>query len=161
MRGKVIRPREIILPVAAVVSAVSTLACCLPLAIAGGVGAAGVAVILEPLRPWLLGFAAVLLGIGGLQLCFSRRACRRSSRMSLVIFCTAAAAVLAMVLFPQTVASFSPTVSRDRVSNEPPIVYSLHGNPRRPRGLLLLQPRECSGKSGAAYQYYGTFGRRS
>ena len=160
MRGKVIRPREIILPVAAVVSAVSTLACCLPLAIAGGVGAAGVAVILEPLRPWLLGFAAVLLGIGGLQLCFSRRACRRSSRMSLVIFCTAAAAVLAMVLFPQTVASFSPTVSRDRVSNEPPIVYSLHGTLTF-AGLLLLQPRECSGKSGAAYQYYGTFGRRS
>jgi len=46
---------EKITPVAAAVSALSTIACCLPSGIAAAAGAAGLGVVVEPLRPWLVG----------------------------------------------------------------------------------------------------------
>ena len=46
---------EKIAPAAAVISAFSTLTCCLPLGIAAAAGAAGLGVLVEPLRPWLIG----------------------------------------------------------------------------------------------------------
>ena len=52
---------ENIAPLAAAIGALSTLVCCLPLGIAAAAGAAGLAVVLEPLRPWLLGSSVTLL----------------------------------------------------------------------------------------------------
>jgi hypothetical protein len=49
------RVTEKLTPVAAAMSALATLACCLPLGIAGAVGALGLSVALEALRPWLIG----------------------------------------------------------------------------------------------------------
>jgi hypothetical protein len=49
-------------PVAAAISALATMACCLPLGIAGAVGALGLGVALESLRPWLMVLAILLLG---------------------------------------------------------------------------------------------------
>ncbi len=92
-------------PAAAVVSALATMACCLPLGIAGAVGALGLSVPLASLRPWLLGAAVVLLAVGLWQLHRGGRTCRRRSRMSLVVFGLSAAVVLAVVLFPQTIAA--------------------------------------------------------
>ena len=42
-------------PVAAVIAALSTLGCCLPLGFLGAVGLAGISVRLQSARPWLLG----------------------------------------------------------------------------------------------------------
>jgi hypothetical protein len=50
-------------PMAAAMSALATLACCLPLGIGGAVGALGLSVALERLRPWLIGLAVILLGL--------------------------------------------------------------------------------------------------
>ena len=47
---------EKITPVAAAVSALSTMACCLPSGIAAAAGAAGLGVVLEPFRSWLMGY---------------------------------------------------------------------------------------------------------
>jgi hypothetical protein len=55
------RVTERLTPVAAAVSAIATLACCLPLGIAGAVGALGLSVALASLRPWLIGVAVILL----------------------------------------------------------------------------------------------------
>src|SRR2546427_9237366 len=55
-------------PVAAVMAALSTLACCLPLGFLGAAGLAGASVWLQPMRPWLLASAAVLLAIGFVQI---------------------------------------------------------------------------------------------
>jgi len=55
-------------PVAAAMSAVATLACCLPLGVAGAVGALGLSVVLERLRPWLISLAVILLGVSALQM---------------------------------------------------------------------------------------------
>ena len=59
---------EKIAPLAAVIGALSTVACCLPLGIAAGAGAVGLAVVLEPLRLWLLASSVTLPAIGFVQL---------------------------------------------------------------------------------------------
>jgi hypothetical protein len=88
----------------AALSALATLACCLPLGIAGAVGALGLSVALETLRPWLIGLSVILLGLSFWQLYRGRKTCRRRSPLSLILFGLSAAIVLAVILFPQKLA---------------------------------------------------------
>jgi hypothetical protein len=92
-------------PAAAIVAAVSTLACCVPLGFLGAVGLASISVWVQALRPWLLGASIALLCFGFVQLYFRKSSCRRRSRASLVLFWIAVAVVVLVVLFPQIVAS--------------------------------------------------------
>ena len=98
------RVSEKLTPVAAAMSALATLACCLPLGIAGAAGALGLGVVLETLRPWLIGLAVMLLAVSFFQMYRGRKSCQRRSRLSLVLFGLAAAVVLAVILFPQGLA---------------------------------------------------------
>ena len=98
------RVTEKLTPMAAAMSALATLACCLPLGIAGAVGALGLSVALETLRPWLIGLAVILLGVSFFQMYRSRKSCQRRSRLSLVLFVLSAAVVFAVMVFPQQVA---------------------------------------------------------
>lgn len=91
-------------PVAAAIAALSTLACCLPLGIAGAAGALGLSLVLDSLRPWLISFAVIFLAVGLFQIYRGRRSCRRPSPASLVLFAVCAGIVLAVVAFPQRVA---------------------------------------------------------
>ncbi len=104
------RVTERLPPVAAALSALATLACCLPLGIAGAVGALGLSVALEALRPWLIGLAIVLLGFSGFQMYRSGKSSRRRSRLSLVLFGLSAAIVGGVMLFPQTIAELMATL---------------------------------------------------
>ncbi len=70
------RITEKLTPVAAAMSALATLACCLPLGIAGALGALGLSIALERLRPWLTGLAVVLLGMSAFQMYRGRKSCR-------------------------------------------------------------------------------------
>jgi len=92
-------------PVAALIAALSTIACCLPVGIAAAAGVAGLGVLVEPFRPWLIGLSIALLGIGFTQLYRSRRACQRRSRASVAVFWFSAIVVLAALVFPQALAS--------------------------------------------------------
>ena len=92
-------------PVAAVVAAFSTLACCLPLGFLGAVGLAGASFWSQSLRPWLLGSAAVIMGIGFVQLYRGREQCTKRSPVSVALFWGAAVIVLFIILFPQLIAS--------------------------------------------------------
>lgn len=105
-----LRVTERLSPVAAALSALATLACCLPLGIAGAVGALGLSVALEALRPWLIGLALVLLGFSGFRMYRSGKSCRPRSRLTLVLFGLSAAIVLGVMLFPQTLADLLATV---------------------------------------------------
>jgi uncharacterized membrane protein len=90
-------------PIAAVISALSNIACCLPVVIASVSGAASlgaIGVLVEPLRPWLIGLSIV----GFLQLYRSRDACQRHSRTSVAVFWFSAIMVLAALVFPQALA---------------------------------------------------------
>src|SRR6266851_7973181 len=92
---------EKVAPMAAVVSAFATIACCLPLGIAAAAGAAGLGAIVEPLRPWLIGLSIGLLILGFVQLYRSNRSCRRRSPLSIAVFSISAVVVAAILLFPQ------------------------------------------------------------
>jgi len=75
-------------PAAAIVAALSTLACCVPLGFLGAAGLASMSAWVQPLRPWLLGASVALLCLGCVQLYFRKSACVRRSTVSLVLcFC--------------------------------------------------------------------------
>ena len=92
-------------PVAAVIAALSTLACCLPFAFLGAIGLAGASVRLQSARPWLLASAGVLLLVGFVQWYIRRDQCQKRSPLSIALFWSAAIIVLLVILFPQVIAS--------------------------------------------------------
>jgi len=81
------------------------MACCLPLGFAAAAGVAGLSVVLEPLRPWMLGISGALLLLGFWQLYRRGAVCARRSRTAQAIFWISAALVLATILMPQAVAT--------------------------------------------------------
>jgi hypothetical protein len=97
---------EKLAPVAAVVSAISCVACCLPLGMAAAAGAAGLGLVLEPVRRYLMAVSGALLVFGVWQLYRGGASCQRRSRASMVVFWTCAAVVALMTIAPQIVASF-------------------------------------------------------
>jgi hypothetical protein len=104
------RVTEKLTPLAAAMSALATLACCLPLGIAGALGALSLSVALERLRPWLIGLAVVLLGVSAFQMYQGQRSCQKRSRLSLIVFALSAAVVLAVMIFPQQLAELMAAV---------------------------------------------------
>lgn len=96
---------ERITPVAAVVSAVLSMACCLPFALPVALGVAGLSVMLDTLRPWLIAGSLALLGLGFFQLS-RKRACGRRSKGSLILFGVATLIVLSFTFLPQVIASW-------------------------------------------------------
>ena len=92
-------------PVAAVIAALSTLACCLPFGFLGAVGLAGLSIWAQSYRNWFLAIAAVLLVVGFVQLYRGRNQCKKRSVFSVVLFWVAAMIVLVIVLFPQLIAN--------------------------------------------------------
>jgi hypothetical protein len=95
---------EKLAPIAAAASAISCIACCLPLGFAAAAGFAGLGVVLDPLRPWIMGLSAVLLATGVWQLYRRPKVCAPRSRASIVIFWCCAIVVVAMIVAPQLVA---------------------------------------------------------
>lgn len=66
---------ETIAPVAAALSALATLACCLPIAFAAGTATAGLAVIAGSYRWWFLGTSIALLAVGAVRDLVAPKAC--------------------------------------------------------------------------------------
>jgi hypothetical protein len=91
-------------PAAAIIAALSTLACCLPLGFLGAVGLASLSLWARQYSPWLLFASIAFLCIGSAQLYF-RNSCIKRSTASLVLFWTAVVIVILVVLFPQLVAT--------------------------------------------------------
>lgn len=94
---------------AAIVSSVAVIGCCLPFGFAVALGAGAASTFLTTLRPWLLGLSVALLGVGFWQ---QRRAkqCALRSRWAQsvgnVMLFLAAAVVVGMIFFPQEIAGF-------------------------------------------------------
>lgn len=92
-------------PVAAVIAALSTLACCLPFGFLGAVGLAGLSIWAQSFRNWFLAITGVLLVVGFVQVYRGRNQCKKRSPFSVVLFWVAAVIVLLVVLFPQVIAN--------------------------------------------------------
>lgn len=91
-------------PTAAIVAALSTLACCVPLGFLGAIGLASVSVWAQQYKLWLLIASILFLCVASVQLYF-RRSCNSRSTTSLVLFWTAVVVVVLVILFPQLIAS--------------------------------------------------------
>ena len=82
------------------------MACCLPFGIAAAAGTAGLGMVFEPVRPYLMAASGALILFGVWQLYRRSPSCRRRSRASVVVFWICAAIVALMTIAPQIVASF-------------------------------------------------------
>lgn len=91
--------------VAAIASALSTMACCLPLGLLGSMGLVGMSIWAQHFRRLLLGAAIMFLFVGLLQLYAYKRKCVRRSTSSVILFWTAVVFVILVMFFPQVIAS--------------------------------------------------------
>jgi hypothetical protein len=95
---------EKVTPVAAAVTALATMLCCLPGAFAAAAATTSAGLFVVDYQPWFIGASVVLLAVGGLQLRYARRRCAKTRRSSVVVLWVSAAIVLMTVLFPQVLA---------------------------------------------------------
>lgn len=94
-------------PAAAILAAVSALACCLPFGLVGALGLATVSVWVAPLRLWLLGVSVLLLVLGFWQIYRRGNQCNtRRNRVSVALFWLAVVVVLFVTVFPQLIANW-------------------------------------------------------
>jgi hypothetical protein len=92
-------------PAAAVVAALSALACCMPLGFLGALGLAGFGLWAAKYKLLFTGLAFGLLVLGFVQVYRGRQSCRTRSTASVITFWIAVALVLLIFLFPQLIAS--------------------------------------------------------
>jgi len=97
---------------AAILSSIVTIGCCLPLGVAAAVGTGAASVFFATLRPWLLGLSVALLGLGFWQQHRAKQCSIRARMMANVLLVTALFVVLGMILFPQEIAA----IIADRLS---------------------------------------------
>jgi hypothetical protein len=96
---------EKITPAAGALTAMATLACCLPVGFAAAIATTSVAAAVASHRWWFLGASMVLVAIGAGQLGWGRRSCARRSTVSIAILVLSAATVALVIFFPQVVAT--------------------------------------------------------
>jgi hypothetical protein len=95
---------EKVTPIAAALTSLATLVCCLPLGFAAAAATAGLSMVVATYQRWFLGASAVLLLTGMVQLWQMQRTCTRRPYSSFAVFTVSAVIVLLVVLFPQVVA---------------------------------------------------------
>jgi hypothetical protein len=90
--------------VAAILSSVATISCCLPIGFAAALGAGAASAFVTALRPWLLGLSIGLLGLGFWQQHRAKQCPVRGRLVGTVLLWAALIVVLGMILFPQQIA---------------------------------------------------------
>jgi hypothetical protein len=95
----------------AVFASLLTLGCCLPWAFLGAAGLASASVFLAGARPWLLGLAVALLGLGFFQVYRGMRCRVRQSKTAIICLGLSTLVVLLLLLFPQAIASMFADLS--------------------------------------------------
>jgi hypothetical protein len=91
--------------VAAILSSVATISCCLPIGFAGALGAGAASAFFTTLRSWLLGLSIALLAVGFWQQHRAKQCAIRGRWIGTVLLWAAVAVVLGMILFPQEIAA--------------------------------------------------------
>lgn len=91
---------------AAILSSIATLSCCLPIGFAAALGAGAASAFFTTLRPWLLAISVVLIGFGFWQQRRATQCSVKGRKVGQVLLWSAAVVVVAMILFPQQIAGF-------------------------------------------------------
>jgi hypothetical protein len=92
--------------VAAILSSVATMSCCLPVGFAAALGTGAASAFFTTLRPWLLGLSIALLALGFWQQHRAKQCALRGRWMGSFLLWAAVAVVVGMILFPQEIAAF-------------------------------------------------------
>jgi hypothetical protein len=92
--------------VAAIVSSIATISCCLPLGFAAALGAGAASAFFTVLRPWLLGLSIGLIALGFWQQRRAMRCSVRGRRVGQVLLWASVVVTLGMIVFPQEIAAF-------------------------------------------------------
>ena len=92
--------------VAAILSSIATMACCVPLGFAAAIGTAGASAFLLRFRSWFLVLSVGLIAFGFWQQRRAKQCAVRGRLVGQMLLWTAVAIVLAMILFPQQIAGF-------------------------------------------------------
>lgn len=90
--------------IAAIIGAIATMGCCLPLGFAAALGAGAASAFFATLRPWLLGLSVVLIGVGFWQQYRAKTCSVRGRRAGQILLWAAVIVVVGMILFPQQIA---------------------------------------------------------
>jgi hypothetical protein len=93
-----------IAPIAAALMALTTLACCLPIAFAGAAVSASIGAVVAAHRAWFLGISILLVAVGAAQIRRARRTCRTRQTGSIAIVATSGLIVVLVIVFPQLIA---------------------------------------------------------
>lgn len=91
---------------AAIISSLATMACCVPLGFAAAISAAGASAFLLRFRPWFLVLSIALIGVGFWQQRRAKQCAVKGRLIGQFLLWTAVAVVLSMILFPQQIAGF-------------------------------------------------------
>lgn len=91
-------------PVAAALTSLATLVCCLPVSFAAAAVTASVSTAVAAWQPWLLAASGLLLVVGGIQLRRAHRRCAARPAASYAVFTASAAVVVLVLFFPQVIA---------------------------------------------------------
>jgi hypothetical protein len=97
--------------VAAILSSLATIGCCLPLGFAAALGVGVTSAFFTTLRPWLLGLSVALLGFGFWQQHRAKQCAIRGRWIGNVLLWAALLVVAGMILFPQQVAGLIADLS--------------------------------------------------
>lgn len=91
---------------AAIVSCLAMVGCCLPFGFAAAIGAGAASAFFQTLRPWLLGLSVLLIGFGFWQQHRATQCSIRSHWIGKALLWCAVVTVVVMFLFPQQIAGF-------------------------------------------------------
>lgn len=98
---------EKVTPVAAALTSLATLVCCLPTGLAAAAASASLSMVVATYQRWFLGASLVLLIVGMVQLQRVQRTCATRPYGAIAVFAVSAVIVLLVVLFPQIVAGIA------------------------------------------------------
>jgi hypothetical protein len=91
---------------AAILSSVAALSCCLPIGFAAALGAGAASAFFTAARPWLLIVSVLLIGLGFWQQSRAKQCSVRGRLVGRFFLWAAVIMVLGMILFPQQIAAF-------------------------------------------------------
>ena len=95
---------EQVTPVAAAVTALSTLLCCAPTSFAAAMATTSAGIFVVDHQGWFLAGSVLLIAIGVFQLRRATVCSTRTKRSSAIVLTISAAIVVAVIFFPQVVA---------------------------------------------------------
>ena len=97
---------EQVTPVAAALTALSTLFCCVPTSFAAAIATTSAGMFVADHQGWFLAASVILIAIGLLQFRRATVCSATTKRSSAIVLAVAAAIVFTVIFFPQVLAGF-------------------------------------------------------